>query len=111
MRKFLMGLVGCVFLSAPANAEGTVNEVLARANERSTQLIVASTADGISWSNSYLTMMKQQPMYCPPQKLAITVSQYMDILRRHVQEIPADGHDPIGFGLLNALQKTFPCPQ
>ena len=111
MRKFLVALGGCVFLSTQANADVTVNEILARANERSAQLIVASTADGISWSNSYMATVKRQPIYCPPGKLAITVQQYMDILRRHVQENPSDGHDPIGFGLFNALLKTFPCAQ
>ena len=111
MRKLLMGLVGCLALLTQAKADVTVNEILARANEKSAQLIVSGTADGISWSNSYMSTIKKQPMYCPPQKLAINIQQYMDILRRHVQRDPSNGYDPIGFGLFEALLETFPCAQ
>ena len=51
----------------------------------------------------------QAALYCPPDRSAMTGSQVIDILRRALKEEPRLGDRPIGFAVLAALQRAFPC--
>ena len=83
-----------------ANAEG----------RECVQLVVGYTENGLSWANAYLQHKGEAPLYCQPERLALTAEQSIDILRRYVNDHPAAGNEPFGLGLFDALQETFTCP-
>ena len=101
-----------------AGAEASVNEILrdydnAKASDAQRAMIssnLASIEVGLGWANTALRAQRMQAgLYCPPDKLAMTPSQVIDILRRALKEEPRLGDRPIGFALLTALQRSFPC--
>ena len=83
-----------------ANAEG----------RECVQLVVGYTENGLSWANAYLQHKGEAPLYCQPERLALTAEQSIDILRRYVNDHPAARDKPFGLGLFDALQETFTCP-
>jgi hypothetical protein len=105
MRKFLIGLAGCVFLSVPANAEGSADQFLNNQNPKLAETLLNAIATGISASNSHV----DKRMYCPPGNLAITSQQYMEILRQFIQQNPRMGGYPAASVMIRALNHTFPC--
>jgi hypothetical protein len=110
MRRSVIGLVGCIFLATEANAEATAKEFLSSPPSDLKEMLAGVLGLGFYWSNTFLEADGGKPMYCPPQKLAITSQQYMEILRQHVQENPQSGDQPAGYAMLLALRDTFPCP-
>jgi Rap1a immunity proteins len=65
---------------------------------------------GMSWVNVFLAEeRKDRPLYCPPNTLAPTGEQLVDFLRTELKASPEEGSRPLGFVLMTALQKAFPC--
>ena len=54
---------------------------------------------------------KQQPLFCLPDKLALTVGQAEDIMMRQAEKITDPDQLPIGLLLAQGLQNTFPCDE
>jgi hypothetical protein len=105
------------FIAAPARAEMTAREMLSNyelGNPQTRELIeygFRMNENGVGWLNSYIvTVRKEKPAYCPPEKLAFTGTQLIDILRRASDEEHLLWDQPWGLALLTALQRTFPCP-
>jgi hypothetical protein len=64
---------------------------------------------GYSWANTELKYRRQPPLYCPPQKVALTFTQVRDILSRYIESNQRAANDPLGLALLSALVDAFPC--
>lgn len=89
----------------------TVNDVLA--DRAYATIAVGSAGDAFMWANTALKTRGDQPLFCPPEKLAIKNEQYLDILQRYVQDRPSVGTDSSAvfpYALLRALVEVFPCP-
>jgi hypothetical protein len=71
---------------------------------------LSSIETGMSWVNVFLAEdRKERPLYCPPNTLALTGDELVDILRRALEGSPEEGSRPLGLVLMTALQKAFPC--
>ena len=110
-------LAGLVLLPMPAHAELTGNEFLKaydaskQENRRLLEVAIGQIENGLGWANSYLAVVrKQRPLYCTPGRLALTNGQIVDILRRETKEDRSIGEQPLGFAIILANQKAFPCP-
>ena len=80
-------------------------------NLRIDEKVVESVEDGLSWANVYLqNERKELPIYCKPEKLALTGSQIFDMMRRRLSERPDLGPMPYSLTILNAMIDAFPCP-
>lgn len=97
---------------SPSSSVETTAAYWAAAVQRSDRVYLAGLrgiADGIEWSNIRLQSNGQKKLYCPPEKLAMTVDQYRSIFVRYVKENPSEGQFPAGLVMLEALVETFPC--
>ena len=54
---------------------------------------------------------KQQPLFCVPEKLELTVGQAETIMMRQAEKITDPDQLPIGLLLAQGLQNTFPCDE
>jgi hypothetical protein len=71
---------------------------------------LSSIETGMSWVNVYLAEdRKERPLYCPPNTLAPTGEQLVEVLRTELTGSPEEGNRPLGLVLMTALQKAFPC--
>ena len=103
-------------LSGVAYAESDANQflrsfdagTLAERHRMSENLSQIET--GMSWINVFIAEdRKERPIYCPPNTLAPTGGQLVDVLRTEVRRVPEEGSRPLGLVLMLALQKAFPC--
>jgi hypothetical protein len=101
-----------------AKAESSLNDVLraydspqaAAAQRLTISSNLAAIELGLGWANTALRAQKiQKGFYCPPDKLEITPPELVGILRGALEAEPRLGDQPIGFALLTALQRAFPC--
>jgi hypothetical protein len=67
--------------------------------------------EGIIELNVVLEEKRQQPLFCLPEKLALTVGQAEDIMMRQAEKITDPEQLPIGLLLAQGLQNTFPCDE
>jgi hypothetical protein len=91
MRKFLLGLVGCVFLSVPAKAEGSAEQYLNSQSPDLAEALLDGIGTGIAWASTHVESKTGNPIYCQPANLAITPQQHMEILRQYVRQNPSSG--------------------
>lgn len=102
-----------------ARAEASLNEILKQYDNpnasEAQRLVIASNLSGIEvglgWANTALRAQRmQQPLYCAPDASA-TSSQLVEVLRRALKAEPRLGDRPVGFAMLAALQRAYPCKQ
>ena len=72
-------------------------------------LYLDGVREGIIELNVVLEEKRQQPLFCLPDKLALTVGQAEDIMMRQAEKITDPDQLPIGLLLAQGLQETFPC--
>jgi len=72
-------------------------------------LYLDGVREGIIELNVVLEEKRQQPLFCLPDKLALTVGQAEDIMMRQAEKITDPDQLPIGLLLAQGLQDTFPC--
>jgi hypothetical protein len=72
-------------------------------------LYLDGVREGIIELNEVLAK-RQQPLFCLPEKLALTVGQAEDIMTRQAEKIPDPDGLPLGLLLAEGLKDTFPCP-
>jgi hypothetical protein len=106
----------CLFLifvpaSAATPAELSAREAISKFNRGDHDLIIYVTglANAYGWVNAQSENTKLKMLFCPPEKLAITVSQNMDILKRFVAAHPHYADSSLGLALLDALKDALPC--
>jgi len=66
---------------------------------------------GIQWMNSYLSTVygDKQKLYCPPDKVALNLTNFLDILDDIYAKNRKLGKYPIGLILTMNLGEYFPC--
>jgi hypothetical protein len=107
--------LGAAFTAVPAQAENDAKTFLqtyktaSLANQQSMRDDLKWVEIGISWVNVDLKTKHQRQLYCQPGKLSLTGEQLIDMLQKHVQEVPIAADYPFGLMLLEALIKVFPC--
>jgi hypothetical protein len=74
-------------------------------------LYLDGVREGIIKLNVVLEEKRQQPLFCLPGKLALTVGQAEDIMMRQAEKITDPDQLPIGLLLAQGLQNTFPCDE
>ena len=74
-------------------------------------LYLDGVREGIIELNVVLEEKRQQPLFCLPDKLALTVGQAEDIMMRQAEKITDPDQLPIGLLLAQGLQNTFPCDE
>jgi Rap1a immunity proteins len=74
-------------------------------------LYLDGVREGIIELNVVLEEKRQQPLFCLPEKLALTVGQAEDIMMRQAEKITDPEQLPIGLLLAQGLQNTFPCDE
>ena len=67
--------------------------------------------EGITELNVVLEEKRQQPLFCLPDKLAMTVGQAEEIMMRQAEKITDPDQVPIELLLAQGLQDTFPCDE
>ena len=72
-------------------------------------LYLDGVREGIIELNVVLKEKKQQPLFCLPEKLELTIEQAEDIMMRQAEKITDPDQLPIGLLLAQGLQNTFPC--
>lgn len=105
-------ITGLVAAPSPARAENSAKWFLDQIDGGNTVALVVldGYANGMSWANTDLKLRGLPPLFCEPDRLAITAQQNADILRRYVDGAGAAlAEDPAGLVLLYALKDTFPC--
>lgn len=72
---------------------------------------ITGVGSGISFANAMLSSRKLTELYCAPPNLALTYTNYMDILDREIKENKNKYSldTPVEAILLVGLQKVFPC--
>ena len=92
----------------------SVNEYrsLKAADKESTVLYLVGVFEGFEWSNTYIRLRKEEPLYCRDAKLQLNAQNITQILESYLdtEEGKAMGIDyPVELALLNGLNETFPC--
>jgi hypothetical protein len=121
MSTILVTLLSVVALAVvDLKAEVTVKEYRTRMASRdsaviaATRLYIKGVGEGIGWANNEPTTGRK-PFYCPPEKLAVNLENYMDILNRQIKTLSMRLTQSqleeawIGLLLLKGLQEAFPC--
>lgn len=117
MRNFFIALASfaVILVSSPVSAEITAREFFTQYNQVSAEnrrvyeITLYSVYNGLAWANSALSHRKQPRLWCQPQKLALTTSQVIEMLRRESTEDALIADAPYGMAMLLTLQKVFPC--
>ena len=114
--RLALAICGYCLLSGAAHAEPDANKFLrdydaATAAEKRLMSEGLSRVElGMSWVNVFLTENRnERSVYCPPNTLALSGDQLVDVLRKEVKGTPEEASRPYGLVLLLALQKAYPC--
>lgn len=112
LRRFCLAmatpLVLSLLVAGTATADIFFEDFDKNRNNPPYQFYLQGVADGIAWANS-IGRNEGHGLLCPPDKMAITPEQYLDILDRYMRDHPG-GADYRGMSLVLALKETFPCP-
>lgn len=67
--------------------------------------------DGLLWANGMLEHRGETPLFCAPERLALTTGQISDIVERYSADNPDLVHadDEYGVVALEAMMDVFPC--
>jgi hypothetical protein len=74
-------------------------------------LYLDGVREGIIELNVVLEEKRQQPLFCLPEKLVLTIEQAEDIVMRQAEKITDPEQLPIGLPLAQGLQNSFPCDE
>ena len=100
-------------LSSSANAMTVIfkdYKAAANKDEKAFYLLyLDGVREGIIELNVVLEEKRQQPLFCLPDKSALTVGQAEDIMMLQAEKITDPDQLPIGLLLAQVLQNTFPC--
>jgi hypothetical protein len=116
--KALASIVMMGLWAGPSTAEPSLTEILRDYDdpklgdaERATIISnLASMETALGWANTALRVQQMQKgLYCPPNDLTIEPKELIDLLRDALWDEPRLGALPIGFAVLAALQRAFPC--
>jgi hypothetical protein len=112
MRRAIAALAASLPLltAVPAAAEPSVQAFLDGYPGEMYQLYLAGLSAGYGWYGSHIGEDGQALAFCQPRDMAFSNDQLMDILRRFSADLPPEVLEyPVGFILLLALEKEYPC--
>ena len=112
-RRFVIALM-LVSLTSSANAMTVIfkDYKAATSDEKAFYyLYLDGVREGIIELNVVLEEKRQQPLFCLPEKLALTVGQAEDVMMRQAQKMTDPDQLPIGLLLAQGLQNTFLCDE
>jgi hypothetical protein len=66
---------------------------------------------GMAWTNAVIEAETGAHLYCPPQTLALTGEQLVDMLRSQAGLDARLNSISFGLAVLSTLRKTFPCSE
>lgn len=85
------------------------DKILVPKDRKIIETLIGGMTIGLLWANATLKERGQPLLYCQPDKLVITQSQIIDMMRRTMKDNPKWGDFPLGMMVLMTLQRTFPC--
>ncbi|TSB04569.1 hypothetical protein [Sphingorhabdus contaminans] len=117
MRKLVIQitLLWSIFFASPVHAEQTAEYFITKIDGPDlTTAVMAKQllnayAIGITWAEWDAVKRGASPVICMPDKLALTVDQTVDILRRAMTNNRSIAEAPAGLALMESLKSTFPC--
>ena len=114
--RYILLVTALGMVTTPVRAEVTVNEMFQRFRS-GTKIVhefyltlLQGTHDGLDAANSHLASQKAAEIFCPPKGKTFSGEQVMEMLRAGVASDPNLGKRPLGFAVLQVLQRTYPCP-
>ena len=119
IKKILLVLVliNAVFFSSTAWGEILVKDYkkLKQTDKAFIAAYINGVGNGIDWSNTIMKVKIGNQLYCPPEKLALSVENYIRILDDEIEKREKSvgfekvQEEPIEMDLLLGLLATFPC--
>jgi hypothetical protein len=96
-----------------AHADPSIRVVLSEYSKGNVAAIayLRGISAGLGWANALIAQSGERPIYCQPDKLALTDEQRLDILNRFLAEYPRVAEQQVGVVLMAALKDAFPCPK
>ena len=105
-------LMFVMYISPPADAAVTLKEYESVKATDWFKNYISGVGEVIFWANNRMRNLGMSPLYCQPDKLALSSDNYLDILQRFIQENKAlkkHPESPVELLLLEGLIQTFPC--
>jgi hypothetical protein len=107
-------IVGISLLVSPAYADVSIGIYKATKKDHgknwgSLQLYLSGVGMGYQYANIALTMVKKQPIYCPPENFSLNNDNLIEILEKQLEKSPGPDAAPIEPALFLGLVNTFPC--
>jgi hypothetical protein len=108
-------IVAATSVQATEQATRTANDVLLQHEtgdefaKQQALAMVNNFEDGLRWAEIMHEKAGHPRFYCPPNNLAMSADQAMDILKWHVRDQPRYGTVVWQMALIMGLQATFPC--
>lgn len=101
----------CLFANTEiAFADPTSQYVLNSRNSVQMKSYVMGVFSGLRFANGELGSKKRELLFCEPPTNSIGYEQIMDILGNFIiVKYPSLASQPVGLGLLRALQEAYPC--
>ena len=111
---FLAGALAALLFAPPAAAEPTVEQYLASRGEDRTVLTayIIGAQDALGWTNAALQERGDAPLFCVPERLALTRDQVVDIVDRFAAakaEVLEEEVMYLSLFVMFAMQDAFPC--
>jgi hypothetical protein len=82
-----------------------------QADKAALKVYLDGVKEGIFMLNVTLQEEGRQPLFCQPQKLALTFEQAEEIMMHKAKKMADPGGVPISIILIHGLQDTFPCDE
>jgi hypothetical protein len=115
MKSYLWKTSACIGLAGlfitPAPAEPFVNDAIERyrLGDPGMFTFLAGNVNAFSWANIDLRSNGHTELFCVPPAVVLGVQEAVDILSKHVKQVPADGQRPVGSVMLQTFKESFPC--
>ena len=102
----------CLFFINTAEAGPRLKDYADVKNDEKFQIYIFGIGEGYGIANVDIEIRGQRPFFCPPDKLALNKTNYLNILDKYInsptgQKEPSD--TPLEFLLIEGLKQTFPC--
>jgi len=111
-RKFFLSFAFFVLYINSASAITVEEYQQAKVREKDAlEFYIYGLGRGFFWSNIVLMEEGQKPFYCPPEKIALNVSNYMSVIDKRLSSSDDSNRKdlPIALVLYFGLADTFPC--
>ena len=113
--RIVMGLIlFCLTLSNAKPASillRTYKSPIDKADKALLKVYLDGVKEGIVMLNVTLQAEGRQPLFCQPEKLALTVEQAEKIMMREAKKMADPDRVPVSIILIHGLQDTFPCDE